>query len=143
MAEGVVGILRVDAPLDDERGCDGKKDKVPARTVYDFAREGFSDQFRFHSPEDVIRLNEGLGFPPTVKIKRYKFTAQEVVLIYLKRLAYSLRWSDNKRDFPGSCRTKLRLAFFYFLDFMIENWVTSYSIIAIFGLTKWSIKLKQ
>ena len=70
MAEGVVGILRVDAPLDDERGCDGKNDKVPARTVYDFAREGFSDQFRFHSPEDIIRLIErGFGFPTNCQDK--------------------------------------------------------------------------
>ena len=87
LAEGVVGILRVDTPIDIE----GKKEKIPARTVHDFSREAFSDQFRFHSPEDILRLITELGFPPVIKVKRYKLTAQEVVLISLKRLAYPLR----------------------------------------------------
>ena len=121
LAEGVVGILRVDTPIDNNN-IEGKKEKIPARTVHDFSREAFSDQFRFHSPEDILRLITGLGFPPVIKVKRYKLTAQEVVLISLKRLAYPLRWSDIKRDFPGCSRTKLTYAFYYFLDFMIENW---------------------
>ena len=121
LAEGVVGILRVDTPIDNNN-IEGRKEKIPARTVHDFSREAFSDQFRFHSPEDILRLITGLGFPPVIKVKRYKLTAQEVVLISLKRLAYPLRWSDIKRDFPGCSRTKLTYAFYYFLDFMIENW---------------------
>ena len=121
LAEGVVGILRVDA-IDDVDIERRKEKKIRPRTVNDFAREGFSELLRFYSPEDILRLIEGLRFPPIVKIKRYKFTAQEIVLISLKRLAYPLRWSDIKRNFPGLCRTKLRLAFFYFLDFMITNW---------------------
>jgi hypothetical protein len=124
LAEGVVGILRIEdhIELDVRNGGKKKKEKIPPRTVHDFSREGFSDQFRFHSPEDILRLITGLGFPPRVKIKRYSLTAEEIVLISLKRLAYPLRWSDIKRDFPGRCRTKLRVAFFYFLDFMIANW---------------------
>jgi hypothetical protein len=125
LAEGIVGVLRVDTPIEEEvnlHGSKKKKKKIPPRTVNDFVREGFSDQFRFHSPEDIIRLIEGLGFPPTVKIKGYKLHAQEIILISLKRLAYPLRWSDIKRDFPGQSRTALRNAFYFFLDFMIENW---------------------
>jgi hypothetical protein len=96
-AEGVVGVLRVDTAIEEEVNLYGsKKEKIPPRTVNDFDREGFSDQFRFHSPEDIIRLFEGLGFPPTVKIKGYKLRAQEIILISLKRLAYPLRWSDIK-----------------------------------------------
>ena len=90
LAEGVVGILRVDTPIDNNN-IEGRKEKIPARTVYDFSREAFSDQFRFHSPEDILRLITGLGFPPVIKVKAYKLTAQEVVLISLKRLAYPLR----------------------------------------------------
>jgi hypothetical protein len=105
LSEGVVGILRVDTPIAENASSRNKN--TPRRTVNDFDREGFSDQFRFHSPEDIIRLIEGLGFPPTVKLKRYKLTAQEIVLISLKRLAYPLRWSDIKRDFPGRSRTAL------------------------------------
>ena len=120
LSEGVVGILRVDTPIAENASSRNKN--TPRRTVNDFDREGFSDQFRFHSPEDIIRLIEGLGFPPTVKIKGYKLHAQEIVLISLKRLAYPLRWSDIKRDFPGRSRTALRNAFYFFLDFMIENW---------------------
>jgi len=122
LSEGVVGILRIDTPIEEAGYLHSRKKNIPPRTVNDFDREGFSDQFRFHSPEDIIRLIEGLGFPPTVKIKGYKLHAQEIVLISLKRLAYPLRWSDIKRDFPGRSRTALCMAFYYFLDFMIENW---------------------
>jgi hypothetical protein len=82
LAEGVVGVLRVDTPIEEEVNLHGSKKKKipPRRTVNDFDREGFSEQFRFHSPEDIIRLIEGLGFPPTVKIKGYKLHAQKIIL---------------------------------------------------------------
>jgi len=117
LCDGIVNILRIHAPINENTISRRKQDKIPPRTVFDFAREGFSDQFRFHSPEDILRLIEGLGFPPVIKIKGYKLHAQEIVLISLKRLAYPLRWSDIKRDFPGRSRTALRYAFYFFLDF--------------------------
>ena len=51
LAEGVVGVLRVDTAIEEEVNLYGskKKKKIPPRTVNGFDREGFSDQFRFHA----------------------------------------------------------------------------------------------
>lgn len=99
-----------------------KKVKLPPKTVFDFDREGFSSRFRFYSPEDVRIFIQGFRIPSNIKIQRYKFTADEVVMISLSRLSYPLRWADIKDRFPDKCRKALKLAFYWFLEFCIVNW---------------------
>ena len=43
-------------------------------------------------------------------------------MISLIKLSYPLRWVDVKPWFPGRRTYQLREAFYYFLDFLIENW---------------------
>lgn len=116
----VVNLLRIDIPL---HVLNPKRIKYPPRSVFDFDRTTYSIDFRFRTPEDVRRLLEGLRIPAQIRTKEgYKFTGEEVLLISLKKLSYSHRWNDICKDFPGRKRWACKSAFYYFLDFMIENW---------------------
>jgi hypothetical protein len=117
--ESLSELLRIEVPDNDRLLT---KAKVPAKTFFDFDREGYSSKFRFHSPEDLLRFSRGFGFPDVVRIQRYRFISDEIVLIGLSRLAYPLRWSDIQERFPGKCQKAMQLAFKYFLDFCIVNW---------------------
>jgi hypothetical protein len=82
----------------------------------------FSGLFRFRSPEDLQRLYEGLQLPGPTRVKTYKTTGQEILMVSLVRLLYPHRWEDVERIFVGIQRWKLQRMFYWFLDFMIENW---------------------
>ena len=43
-------------------------------------------------------------------------------MVSLVRLSYPHRWEDVERIFVGIQRWKLQSLFYWFLDFMIENW---------------------
>ena len=43
-------------------------------------------------------------------------------MISLVRLSYPHRWEDVERIFPGLKRWKLQSCFYWFLDFIIQNW---------------------
>ena len=88
----------------------------------DFAGFDFSGLFRFRSPEDLQRLYEGLQLPGPIRVYTYKTTGQEILMVSLVRLSYPHRWEDVERVFLGIKRWKLQCLFYWFLDFMIENW---------------------
>ena len=95
------------------------------KTIHDFEQNGlpFSAQFRFTNGNQLRRLLNGFRFPDgTVRIKKYKFTSEEILLISLTRLSWPLRWTDVQERFPNRSSHELSLAFYYFLDFMISNW---------------------
>jgi len=88
----------------------------------DFVNSNFSGLFRFRSPEDLQRLYEGLQLPGPTRVNNYQTTGQEILMVSLVRLSYPHRWEDVERVFPGIKRWKLQCLFYWFLDFMIENW---------------------
>jgi hypothetical protein len=87
-----------------------------------FRRHNFSGLFRFRSPTDLQRLHEGFGLPEKIRIHTYQTTGQEILMISLVRLAYPHRWEDVEEMFPRVKRWKLQRCFYWFLDFMIQNW---------------------
>ena len=91
-------------------------------TFDDFNSHNFSGLFRFRSPTDLQRLHDGFGLPEKMRIHTYRTTDQEVLMISLVRLAYPHRWEDVERIFPGVKRWKLQKYFYWFLDFIIQNW---------------------
>ena len=88
----------------------------------DFVNYNFSGLFRWRSPKDLQRLYEGLQLPGLTKIKAYKTTGQEILMVSLVRLSYPHRWEDVERIFIGIKRWKLQCLFYWFLDYMVENW---------------------
>jgi hypothetical protein len=83
-----------------------------------------SERFRFISMDQLRRLLNGFHFPRgKIKCKTYVFEAEEILLIGLTKLCFPLRWSDMYERFPGRKRWHLQAAFYWFLDFMIFNWV--------------------
>ena len=88
----------------------------------DFSSSNFSGLFRFRSPADLQRLDDGFGLPDIVKVQGYKTTGEEILMISLVRLSYPHRWEDVERILPGLMRWKLQTLFYWFLDFMIQNW---------------------
>ena len=88
----------------------------------DFIHYNFSGLFRFRSPEDLQRLYEGLQLPGPTRLRTYKTTGQEILMVSLVRLSYPHRWEDVERIFVGMKRWKLQYLFYWFLDYMIENW---------------------
>ena len=88
----------------------------------DFDGDNFSGLFRFRSSADLQRIYDGFGIPEKVRIHTYKATGQEIFMISLVRLSYPHRWEDVERVFPGVKRWKLQRCFYWFLDFMIQNW---------------------
>ena len=116
-------ILRVDRSADSENK--NKQDRQNRRTIQSFESEleSFSEYFRFQSGDQLRQLLIGFQFPVgIVKIKGYKFTSEEIMLISLIRLSWPHRWSDVRKSFPDRSRNELQLAFYWFLDFMINNW---------------------
>ena len=91
-------------------------------TFDDFRRHNFSGLFRFRSPTDLQRLHEGFGLPEKVRIHTYQTTGKEILMISLVRLAYPHRWEDVEEIFPRLKRWKLQRCFYWFLDYMIQNW---------------------
>ena len=84
-------LLRIDIDVPYSELYPRTKKHLP-RTVFDFDRATFDADFRFRSPEDVLRVLEGLQIPAIVHTKEgYKFTGQEVMVISLKKLSYPHR----------------------------------------------------
>ena len=77
----------------------------------DFINYNFSGLFRFRSPEDLQRLYEGLQLPGPTRVKTYKTTGQEILMVSLVRLSYPHRWEDVERIFDGIQRWKLQRIF--------------------------------
>jgi len=85
--------------------------------------ECFSGLFRFQGVEQLKRLLSGFRFPEgIIRIHTYPFSAEEILLISLTRLAHPDRWASVMRVFPGRDRWELSRAFYWFLDYMIANW---------------------
>ena len=86
-----------------------------------------SQRYRFQSFDHLRRLIVGFQLPAgKIKITegrgRHTSTAEEILLVSLSRLSFPHRWSDLAERFPGRSRTFLQAAFYWFLDFMIQNW---------------------
>lgn len=92
---GVREQMRIENPLPQRQARSARLG------LYDYDRSTFSEKFRFRAPEDIERLIICFRIPEKIKIHTYKFTAAEVVLISLARLAYPLRWGDLELLFPG------------------------------------------
>ena len=65
----------------------------------DFINCNFSGLFSFRSPEDMQRLYEGFQLPGPTRVKTYKTTGQEILMVSLVRLSYPHRWEDVERIF--------------------------------------------
>jgi hypothetical protein len=84
---------------------------------------GVSEQLRFLSIEQLYRIKEGFKFPHSYfYATKYRFEAEEIILISLTRLAFPSTWSRLYPWFPGRKRWQLQAAFYWFMDFMIVNW---------------------
>ena len=85
---------------------------------------GCSEFFRFQSFDHLRRLLAGFKFPTgIIRVgKGYRTCAEEILLISLSRLSFPHRWSDLKERFPGKDSWHMQSCFYWFLDFMIENW---------------------
>jgi hypothetical protein len=83
-----------------------------------------SERFRFQSFGNLRRLLVGFNFPVgDIKLRHgYVMKAEEILLISLTRLSFPSRWSDLYERFPGRKRWSLQRAFYWFLDFMVQNW---------------------
>ena len=83
-----------------------------------------SSRFRFQSFDQLRRLAKGFGFPEGEIIckKGYRATAEEIILISLTRLSFPCRWEDMYERFPGRKAQAMQIFFYYFLDFMCNNW---------------------
>ena len=83
-----------------------------------------STRFRFQSFDQLTRLVVGFRFPDGQIIlkKGYRATAEEIVLVSLTRLSFPSRWEDLYERFPGRKSQALQIMFYYFLDFLINNW---------------------
>ena len=102
-----------------------KKERQNRRTIayFESELESFSEYFRFQNGDQLRQLLAGFQFPTgTVSINAYKFTSEEILLISLIRLSWPHRWSDVRKSFPDRSRNELQLAFYWFLNFMIDNW---------------------
>ena len=117
-------LHRIDCQLivDKSHVLGGLKMKYRPYKFTDFSSSNFSGLFRFRSPADLQRLHDGFGLPDNVKVHTYKTTGEEILMISLVRLSYPHRWEDVERIFPGIKRWKLQRCFYWFLDFMIQNW---------------------
>jgi len=91
-------------------------------TAYDFDRANFLEKFWFRSPEDIDSLIHGLQIPAIVITHGVSSLTHEIVSASFCRLAYPLRWSDIMAKFSGLSRTQCICAFYWFVDFMVENW---------------------
>ena len=98
------------------------KIKHARRTLKDFDAGTYSAKFRFRSADDLHKLMTLLQLPATVKVRSYRYTNEEIILISLMRLSYPARWLDVAHHFPGRGRAALQSAFYWFLDFMIQKW---------------------
>ena len=92
------------------------------RRFEDFNINTYSSRFRFRSPKDMKRLLDGFKLPESIRIKTYRFSGEEILMISLIRLSYPARWIDVQHHFPGRSRQALQAAFYWFLDFMIQQW---------------------
>jgi len=83
-----------------------------------------SERYRFQSIEILQRFKVAFHFPAgeIALPKRYKSDAEEIILISLERLSFPHRWTDLYERFPGRKRWFLKACFYWFLDFMIDNW---------------------
>jgi hypothetical protein len=104
-----------------------KRVRIRQKTFADFAylefsNRSFSEKFRFRDVDQLERLKRGFHFPDTVSIRGYPFRTEEIILFSLVRLAYPLRWGDVQDTFPGRERWELGYGFYWFLDYMIQNW---------------------
>ena len=83
----------------------------------------FSEEFRFQNGNQLREILRCFQFPTTdIRIKASKFSAEEVLLISLKRLSFPNRWCEVQKIFPNRSRSELCNAFYWFLDYMIINW---------------------
>ena len=83
-----------------------------------------SERYRFQSIDILRRFQAAFHFPVgEIQLpRRYKSTAEEIILISLERLSFPHRWTDLYERFPGRKRWFMQLCFYWFLDFMIFNW---------------------
>jgi hypothetical protein len=125
LTERFLEIVTVDVPAVErrERGSIPKRDIKHFEDVY---RHGgpipFSSQFRFYSGDQLRRLLTAFRVPESVKIRRYVYSGEEILLISLRKLSYPARWVDILKDFPSRDRQQLKCALHWFMDFMIVNW---------------------
>ena len=117
-------VQRIHNQLRIDRSISLQADRVKCERYKftDFVNYNFSGLFRWRSPKDLQRLYEGLQLPGLTKIKAYKTTGQEILMVSLVRLSYPHRWEDVERIFFGIKRWKLQCLFYWFLDYMVENW---------------------
>jgi len=105
-----------------------RREHTAGKTIADFeARIGesgfeFSDYFRFQTPDQLRRLIAGFQMPAFATVGRRKFEMEEVLLVSLTRLSYPKRWADVTERFPNRDRWALKRMFYWFLNFMIDNW---------------------
>ena len=119
-------VLKIDdnIPINRRQEIRLGMERLKRKTITDFETsvDAFSESFRFQNGNQLRQLINGFQIPQTVKIKTYRFSGEEIILISLIRLAWPYRWSDVKLHFPDRSRNELSVAFYWFIDFMIVNW---------------------
>ena len=120
----VMEILVVDVPQFQPRERYPRQTFDSMKTELERLRVDCSARFRFQSFDQLTRLVVGLRFPAgQILLKKgYRTTAEEIVLVSLSRLSFPCRWQDLYERFPGRTRQGLQIMFYYFLDFIINNW---------------------
>ena len=83
----------------------------------------FSEKFRFINIEQLRRIRDSFQFTQgQIKVGTYSTNAEEIILISIARLSWPHRWSDLMLLFVGRKRWFLGRCFYWFLNFMVDNW---------------------
>jgi hypothetical protein len=89
----IAGILDGLARPPGRRSQQSGIERVPW-ALDDFGPARFQDLFRFEDVDDVRHLMRVMEFPDAWEVPEGKFTAEEAMSLFLKRLAYPCRFVD-------------------------------------------------
>ena len=120
----IAEIVIVERPVRPLRTRDGPMTFDRMQATMQQLGIGCSEYFRFQSFDHLRRLLDGFRFPRgEIRVgKGYVTNAEEILLISLSRLSFPHRWNDLKERFPSKDRWHLQACFYWFLDFLIDNW---------------------
>ena len=95
--------------------------------------ESFQDLFRFEDADDVRHLMRVMEFPDTWEVPEGKFTAEEAMSLFLRRMAYPCRFVELQGEMRAQ-RSALSSLFLAVTDWMYDKWTLP---LLNSGMTKW------
>ena len=93
----------------------------------------FQDLFRFEDAGDVRHLMRVMEFPDTWEVPEGKFTAEEAMSLFLRRMAYPCRFVELQGEMRAQ-RSALSSLFLAVTEWMYDKWTLP---LLNSGMTKW------